>query len=479
PLEHLMSMTDDRLSGSGSSLLDALRDRRSRRFGLGMGMDAGPLAYTSAGTPVPLSEEEEALLAFAACGVTGYALGDLIYAPAGGGEIMAGMLGRTTGSGDAIDTVSVIVLNPDATYVLKRPRDFHPGEIPELVELSRAGSFVELYRRSRIEIAKGRSTPPLSNFFNLTVNRWSLYDPAATYFLPVNDLTHLYINGVLEIFREENGGYVVDERAGFRPAGIRRFARSRGGHLDDDPMTEHTFTIQQLETLVTEFVTVEQGMVLQNLALMTQALGLGGFPHWAAHPYGWLQALGFRTTRMPATRYLGMGWLLRTLARLFRRVPEVTLGLGLEVAGEPVLAPFCPPHHASMEAAVRAVVELKYGASGVFRGGVRHSAWREPSRIVDAVEGPDEAAVEATIAYCTYVHQRYGRFPAYQPPLRTVLGFQVNHLDTAFYDQYYRREALGESQRRHMSRWHPGDTPARGGGTRPREGSEPGSRTAP
>ena len=34
-------------------------------------------------------------------------------------------------------------------------------------------------------------------------------------------------------------------------------------------------------------------MMLQNLALMVQALGLGGFPHWAAHPFGWFQALEF------------------------------------------------------------------------------------------------------------------------------------------------------------------------------------------
>ena len=32
---------------------------------------------------------------------------------------------------------------------------------------------------------------------------------------------------------------------------------------------------------------------MQNLGLMTQALGLGGFPHFAAHPFGSTEALGF------------------------------------------------------------------------------------------------------------------------------------------------------------------------------------------
>ena len=435
-------------------LLDALRDRRSRRFGLGMQMETGPMEYRSVQPPVRLNEEEEALLAFSACGVTGYALGDLVYSPNGGGTIMAGMLGRTVASGDAIHSVSVFVINEDATYLLKRPRDFAPSEVPDLVQLARSERFTDLYRNSRIKIRDGRAQPPLDHFYNLNVNRWSLYDPASTYFLPVNELTLLYINGVLELFNEANGAFIIDERAGFRPAGIRRFARSRGGHLNDDPKAEHTFTIQQFETLVTEFVTIEQGMVLQNLALMTQALGLGGFPHWAAHPYGWLEALGFRMKRIPATSYLGMGWLMRKLARLLGREPEVGYGLGLERDGVPLLTPFCPPYYPSMEAAVRAVVDLKYGTAGVFRGAARHSAWREPSRVVEASKAPSEAAFEATAAYCTYVYRRYGRFPAYNPPFRTVLGFQANHVDTEFYRKFYKPEALSETQRRHMEEWH-------------------------
>jgi hypothetical protein len=38
--------------------------------------------------------------------------------------------------------------------------------------------------------------------------------------------------------------------------------------------------------------------------------------------------------------------------------------------------------------------------------------------------------------------------------MRTVLGFQVSHLDVEFYDRYYRPEALSESQRDHLKRWH-------------------------
>jgi hypothetical protein len=420
-----------------------------------MRMESGPLAFQSAAPGLPLTEDEEAVLAFAACGITGYALADLGFEPGQGGTIMAGLAGRTVASGDAIQTVSVFVTNEKATYFLKRPRDFDPTELADLAALAREGAFTELYRRSRVEIRSGRAAPPLRRLYNLAVNDWSLYDRSSTYLLPVNELTFLYINGLLEVLDELNGCFIVDERAGFRPAGLARFAASRGGHLKDDPRDERILTIGQLESLVTEFVTIEQGMVVQNLALMTQAMGLGGFPHWAAHPFGWLDALGFRMRKIRASRYLGMGSILSLLARLSRRDADVPLGVGLALEDKPVLLAYCPPHFPTMEAAVDAVVEYKFGARGVFRGGTRFSAWLDPAPIAKAAKPPSAAAQDATKAFCEYVYRRYGRFPAYQPPFRTVLGFQAGHLDLSFYERFYRPEALGETQRVHMARWHP------------------------
>ena len=109
-----------------------------------------------------------------------------------------------------------------------------------------------------------------------------------------------------------------------------------------------------------------------------------------------------------------------------------------------------------MKDAVRAVVEAKFGAQGLFRGGAAHSAWRDPAAIADAVSEISSTAVDATIAYCEYIHARYGRFPAYMPPFRTVLGFQACHLDSEFYERFYRAEALSESERAHMDKWHGG-----------------------
>jgi hypothetical protein len=162
------------------TLLEALLNRRSRRVGLGMSIPSGPFRYTSPHKPIPLTEDEEAALAFAACGVTGYALGDLSYGAGEGGSMLAGRLGRTIASADAINTVAVVVTNDHATYLLKRTQDFVPAEIPQLIRLARQGELVELYRRSRIKLSDARTAPPLDARHNFSINRWSLYTPGTT-----------------------------------------------------------------------------------------------------------------------------------------------------------------------------------------------------------------------------------------------------------------------------------------------------------
>lgn len=433
-------------------LLDALRGRRSRRFGKGMNLPAGPLAHQSRFEPVPLTEEETAALAFAACGITGHALADLCYAPGQGGNIMAGLVARTIASGDGIQTVALVVTDHRGTWLVKRPRDFAPAEIRQLIELGRTGALTEVYRRSRVKIKEGRAAPPADPLFNINANRWSAHAPGTTCFLPVNDLTLMYINGLLEIFNETTGAFVLDERAGYRPAGLEKFARRRGGHLEDDPARGRVATVRHVETLVTEFVAIEQGMMLQNLGLMTQALGLGGWPSFANHEFGWFEALGFRMGGMPASRYLGANRLVTLGMNLLHRNPQVPYPIGLEINGQVLLKPFCPPWYPSMTAAVRAVVDLKFGRSGIFRSPDCDAAWADTPGTVRQIDGLSDAAVAATAAYCEYIWSRYGRFPAYFAPYKTILCHHANHLDPEFYRKFYRPEALSETQRMDFER---------------------------
>jgi hypothetical protein len=408
-----------------------------------MEMPGGPLAYKSRYSPHPLTEEEEAVLAFAAAGVTGYALADLCYAPGQGGNIMNGLIGRAIGSGDGIQAVALFVINDRGAWLIRRPRELPATELPELIRLAQGRAFSHIYSRTRVPVSAQRAAPPLDPLFNINCNRWSLYAPGTTYFLPVNDLTFLYINGLLEIFNETTGAFILDERAGFRPAGLTRFGRNRGGHLENDPRHGKVATIELVERLVTEFVTIEQGMMHQNLGLAAQALGLGGFPNFANHEFAWFKALGFRMGEMAASQYLGIRGPMAWAMKLLGRDHPVPYPLGLEVKGEPLLRAYCPPYFASMREAVQSVAEAKRAS---FQQAKQAGAWA--TEVGDRVPKLSDAAVSATIAYCEYVWNRYGRFPAYLAPFRTVVGFQACHLDAEFYDKFYRPEALSETQRR-------------------------------
>jgi hypothetical protein len=140
---------------------------------------------------------------------------------------------------------------------------------------------------------------------------------------------------------------------------------------------------------------------------------------------------------MAASRYLGMPrWLSRLLGWLGKD-GAVRYPVGLERGGQVLLKTYTPTYYPSMRGAVEDVLLLKD------RGFAVGGSWKEAPRI----PVPTRPAVEAAVAYCDYLVQRYGRFPVYNAPLRTVMGFQATHVDVEFYEKFYRPEALSDTQR--------------------------------
>jgi len=438
---------------SSYALLDALLERRSRRFGKGMRLNGGPLAYASTAPPEPLSLDEQAALAFAACGITGYALGDLPYQDgglpeAGDGNVMIHFIGRTIPSGDATHAVTVFVIDDEGTWMLKRPQDYARAEIGELIKAAHERRLVDLYEKSRVRIADRRLDIPREVPFTLPFNKWSGNQPGTTCFVPVNELTALSLNALISGFSEELGYFIIDDRNRYQPAGIAKFGRSRGGHLYDDPSKGRIATIGLAESWVYEFTAIEQGAMLQNLGLMAQALGLGGFPYFAKHPFIWLQALGFRMEVPPFSRTIGAGPLMKMLLKAIKRDVPVPMAVGLERGDEVLLKPFCPPYYRSMTDAVLAFVDYKCAeGSGTQHDGGAATAWRDGARVQADIPRYSDKAIDATIAYCEYAYRRYGRFPPNNGPFRTVLLYQAHHLDPDFYAHFYRAESLTNTQR--------------------------------
>ncbi len=433
------------------SLLDGLLARRSRRFGRGMHLNGGPLAYTSAHEPAPLSLLEEAMLAFAACGITGYTMGELPYdtgdvAEAGGGNIIMNFVGRTVFSADAAHLVTIFVLNDEGVWLLKRPQDYPRLEVPELVEAARQQQWLDLYSRSRVRLADQRLDVPREPPFVPSFNKWSANVRGTTYFLPVAELSGLFLNVLLAAFSEEAAYFIVDERNTFQPAGVAQFARSKGGYLHDNLAEGRVATVGLLDTLMYEFAAVEQGAMLQNLALVTAALGLGGFPHLASHPFGWFQALGFRMTDIPFSRTIGAGPLKKGLLRVLKKEIPLPTAVGLERDGQVLIKPFCPPYYRNMEEAVLAFVDEKYAQGrGSMRDGGKASNWQDGAAVQAGIPRYSDQTIAATIVCCEYLYSRYGRIPATNGPFRTLMAYQAHHLDADFYRKFYRPEVVGKA----------------------------------
>lgn len=424
-----------------ASLLHALTQRRSKRFAPGLSLATGPLAYTSKRPPAPLTKAEEAALAFAACGVTGYALAELPYGQSAepessGGHIMTHFVARTVASGDAMHDCTVFVINDSGVSLLKRPQDYPRQQIPGLVKAAKEGRLEELYDQARVKIADQRPTVPGQVPFSAPFNKWMSNQPGTTYFLPVAELSALYINVLLSMFDDDFNMFLVDDHNSCQPAGVAQFGRSRGGKLNDDPAAGRVLTVSFLDTWICEFCAIEQGAMHQNLGLMCAALGLGGFPHFAAHPFIWPMTLGFRAENVSLHRILGLP------SGLPGDVPVPT-PVGLERAGEVLLRPFCPPYFPDMEKAVLAFLDYKYAAGkGTFRDGGAATGWKDGAKVQAAIPKYSDNAIAATIAACRYLFERYGRFPSGSGPFRTVLAFQVHRLDPDFYSQFYRTDAV-------------------------------------
>ena len=211
----------------------------------------------------------------------------------------------------------------------------------------------------------------------------------------------------------------------------------------DVPRDGRFMTVGFLESWLFELAAVEQGAVVQNLGLMGQALGLGGFPHFAAHPFGWTQALGFRMEEPRFSRTIAASPLLKLALRASGKDILLPTAVGLESDGQTLIKPYCPPYYSGMKEAVLAFLDSKFAPQrGSFRDGGAATAWRDGTRVQAGIPEYPKAAIEATIEYCEYVYGRYGRFPAACGPFRTVLAYQAHRLDPDFYKQFYRADSL-------------------------------------
>ena len=406
------------------TLLDLLQQRKTRRFGRGMTLPGGPLRYTSHHEPIPLSREEERYLIYAAIGRSGRNLGDMQFVgrpgtSVGQGNALMNFTSRTVPSPCSAQTTQLFYTNDDGVFfVADAAGPDHPWDL-DVVQL----------QSSRLDIL--REVP-----FMLPFNQWYTNRPGTTLFMPVTNIASLYLNLLLMMFSEETGYFIVDTDNGNAGCGLDAFRKSAGGHLHDDLKARRMFSLRELDAAICETAIQEQGIICEHIALMQQALGLGGG----------IQSVGSgrHLLGMEPHIYPGLGFhFVVPPGKPLRANP-----VGIPQVWEGPTPPFVP----SMREAVTNLVASKFGPDGTFRK-PQEQPWVRPDT-AQQVPRHSERAIEATIAFAEYVLATYGRFPAHADACKSIVACQTHHLDEDFYATFYPDSALPDAHREHMHTWH-------------------------
>jgi hypothetical protein len=422
------------LQGAPAGLADALSypffqsvfDRKSRRMGLGMSMP-GTLAYDSPYEPVPLTELEEALLLVAGTGLNGLNLGDID--PSMGADALVQWTARTWPSSCSNHGTELFFTNDDGLFFLDMWNLMpEPGELSTLQGKSldhQVEWIVKLADRAKVRLSDSRAEMPTGLPGLFVFNHWNANKPGTTLFLPVSNMTLEYINLLFIYFSPEYRFTLVDETNGYAPCGLERWIEK--GRLDG----ARQMGIVELEQRVLSMQVVEQAFICQNINLALQAMGLGGWTYT-----GYIARFALGGMDVP-----GLGF----------RFADAKRGPSVPVGRDGVFEAFTPPYHADMSAAVDAFLERKWSQYEPDKP----KSYLEPDKVVQQIRRPDEETIQIVKDYCTYVHETYGRFPAYLDPMYQRLTCQAQHVDEDFYEKYYPPGAVTPQHHRHFERWHP------------------------
>jgi hypothetical protein len=412
-------------------LIQAIFGRRARRFGLGMEIPSGPLAFRSRSTPQPLSEIEQATLIAAATGVSGMSYG-VPFGPDRPDEhahYTQRFTGRTAPTAGGFGTPVLFYTDDDGTY-LTNTRDVQPSRLRELNEIpDDAERILAVCRESTTRLSDSRLDLPAASPHMMEPNFWMANAPGSTLFMPVADGSEQVLC-LLALFMG-NGYIIMDDDAG-RPAGdLEPFVRS--GVLQ----REKKFPLSLLLHSMYEANCSELAFMGHNIVLTLQGMGLGGLYYNGLNRWSILGA--FKNDGVK-----GLGFRFVEDDRWLTPNP-----VGLDGHFEAL----CPPYHSDMRAAVDVFVERKFGAGGAYDPDTE-GPWRHSGKVKRSVTPYSEEFVDCLGEVAQYIYEKHGKFPG---TLTTMVlpGFvQAHHLDLEYYDTHFAPGAYLPTHANHMVRWH-------------------------
>jgi len=456
-------------------LMSAIAERRTRRVARGTSITSGPIGHSSTNPPAPLTPLEEAILVVST-GLTGRVTMHDVPATNDDGSSRFGaplinIIARSASSIDNAQAVSFFMINDEGTWLIKQFRNRDA-----LAVLSRFPpkweDWTEENWLTAAAIVKHRLYAERLDF----PRRWPYYfiwnrqisnRPGTTILLPIVDLTRQMINVFLSLLSEEDGQrpLFIDDWSRFRPKSfldwgawlgslvglipkisyhvIGGASRARGNWLNRD----YPAPLGYANTLRTDYETFFQ---LQNLMLIAQAMGLGGWIHAAVGaPYVF--------ERDPAKGKFGIEFRMQQ-PKKWRRWPPLPTTQPNPIGIDGLLESLTPPYVKSMDEAVDRVLEEKYGSLGTYGDNSVFDRAYQRSDFGDAylkmaARRPSKEAVAYTKEICNYIYDTYGRFPAHTNAFHLPgVWLQFAHLELEFYEKYFDRD-LYRRQAEHHAMW--------------------------
>ena len=365
-------------------LMSALAERRTRRIAQGVSLSAAALSHTSTNQPKPLSELEEAVL-IVSTGLTAPVMHDgPLKKPDGRDELGSPfdhVIGKTASSPDNAHATSFFLINDKGIFLIKTPRDRDAqqllGSLPPQWDQWSEDDWIRVANAVKVQISDSRLEFPREFPYYLGWNKQTSNVPGSTILFPVVDCTRQYINALLTVLAEPDGQrpVFIDDWQRFEPADLVESAVWLGAQfgfpkrIPYQPIggikwVQNGFCNKDISAplglqraIRTDY---ESFFLLQNLMLVAQAMGLGGWIHssvfapWVMHDdpaKGW-HGLGFRF--MTPDRNWGADW------------PPLPATQPNPVGIDGVLEGLCPPYVASMNDAVDIFIQEKYGPQGMY-----------------------------------------------------------------------------------------------------------------
>jgi hypothetical protein len=411
--------------------LNALLGRRARRFGLGMEIPSGPLAYKSEKEAVPLSETEQMLLVAAATGVSGWNFGVPFgpKTPNAHAEFSLRYTGRTAPTAAGLGTPALFFTDDSGCYCTKT-RNIKPKQMKELNNDGNSlEHIVSVCRKNTTRTLDNRLDLPSAPPHILPPNLWWANKPGSTLFMPVGDAAEECL-GIMALM-VRHGVMVVDHETGAPVGNLEPFVKS--GLLDP----KKRFPLSELQATVYESIAMELAFKGHNIVLMLQAMGIGGLffngmddlSVMGAHASDGVKGLGFRFVEDE------------------RWVTPNPVGL------PGVYEALCPPNYPDMQAAVMEFVDRKFGRKGAYDPKTE-GPWKFSERVKKSVEPYSQEFIDCLVETAKYIYDKYGKFPGIRSTVMMPGFVQAHHIDTDFYDKYYKEGAYLNTHAEHMDTWH-------------------------